>query len=113
MPVIDSATKKRLNLPPEGDYGLGFWLDRQNKFYLKGELSQERCDRLIQCGYAFKPEEEHAHVRRWNQQYDNLVECKKNHGNKNMPSTEKSLGECHWLITYNMILRSFSSFTII
>ena len=85
--VITAKMKKRL--PPGKDYGLGGWLQSQNLAYNKGELSQERYDRLRDIGYEFHIGigTSREDTQRWETRFQELVAYKEANGHCDVPYT--------------------------
>jgi len=84
--VVKADRKRRL--PPGVDYGLGDWLCSLNNKYKKGELDQDKYDRLVEIGWT-------PHViglgarsdaQRWELMYETMAQYKNEHGHCDVPN---------------------------
>jgi len=80
---------------------LGFWADKQRRFYKEGKLPEDRIDRLNEIGFDWSPKTTKAsnalraqsmkvdtYQNRWNEKYDLLVEYKQEHGHCSFPTKD-------------------------
>ena len=77
-------------------------MHNQDVHYQKGNLSQEKQNRLTEIGYVFKVKTESGKEkfeRLWNEKFDQLVEYKGKHGNVDIPSTfPENQTLCNWCV---------------
>ena len=68
------------NVKPKLNPGLNIWTQRQRSSNNRGELSDDRYDKLVEIGFSFKSRED-----KWNECYSLLMEFKEINGHCNVP----------------------------
>lgn len=84
IPLLEKFKKEygHCNVPLKypKDKALGIWVRNQRALYRRGELSQERIDRLHDTGFSFDLRQRRA----WDQSFSDLIKFKKQYGHCNV-----------------------------
>ena len=83
---------------PVGQGQLRRWVSKQRYFYKRGELSQDRIERLESIGFTWNSFEED-----WKSRFEDLIDYSNEHGNCNVPHSHGSLGS--WVQTQRSIYK--------
>jgi hypothetical protein len=83
----------------EEDASLGMWVGTQRQYHANNKLRVDRKELLDEIGFVWKAREVAANGKKtWHQQYEQLIEFKRNNGHCVVPSKyqeDRSLG--HWV----------------